>query len=134
VIEKARKQLLIYNDNVSDKLMLRLLRERADAGVEIRVIGKLAKNIPGVSARKLSDMRLHVRALISDGTTAFVGSQGLRKPEMDERREIGLVVKDARIAKKMHAVFEADWALTKGPKTQADDEDDSDLTGEAAAG
>ena len=134
VIEKARKQLLIYNDNVSDKLMLRLLRERADAGVEIRVIGKLAKNIPGVSARKLSDMRLHVRALISDGTTAFVGSQGLRKPEMDERREIGLIVKDARIAKKMHAVFEADWALTKGPKTQADDEDDSDLTGEAAAG
>jgi len=34
----------------------------------------------------------------------------------------------------MQAVFEADWALTKGPKTQADDEDDSDLTGEAAAG
>ena len=46
-------------------------------------------------------MRLHVRALISDGTTAFVGSQGLRKPEMDERREVGLIVKDARIAKKM---------------------------------
>ena len=47
VIEKARKQLLIYNDNISDKLMLRLLRERADAGVEIRVIGKLAKTHPG---------------------------------------------------------------------------------------
>ena len=61
-----------------------------------------------------------------------MGSQGLRKPEMDERREVGLIVKDARIAKKMLAVFEADWALTKGPKMEADDEKD-DVT-EAAAG
>ena len=133
MIEKTRRQLLIYNDNISDKLMLRLLRERAAAGVEIRVIGKLAKSVPGITARKLSDMRLHVRALISDGTTAFVGSQGLRKPEMDERREVGLIVKDSRIAKKIRAVFEADWALAKGPKVEPDDETD-DLTGEAAAG
>ena len=128
LISKARKQLLIYSENISDKLILRLLRERAAAGVEIRVIGKLAKNIDGVSARKLADMRLHVRALIADGTTGFVGSQGLRKPELDERREIGLIVKDSRIAKKMQAVFEEDWALTKGPKN-ADDEEE-DVTGE----
>lgn len=133
MIEKARKQLLIYNDNISDKLMLRLLRERAADGVEIRVIGKLAKSVPGVTARKLSDMRLHVRALISDSTTVFVGSQGLRKPEMDERREVGLIVKDSRIAKKMETVFEADWALAKGPKAEAATDDD-DATGEAAAG
>jgi phosphatidylserine/phosphatidylglycerophosphate/cardiolipin synthase-like enzyme len=133
MIEKARKQLLIYNDNISDKLILRLLRERAADGVKIRVIGKLAKDVPGITARKLSDMRLHVRALISDGTTVFVGSQGLRKPEMDERREVGLIVKDSRIAKKIQAVFEADWALGKGPKAETDDETD-DLTGEAAAG
>jgi phosphatidylserine/phosphatidylglycerophosphate/cardiolipin synthase-like enzyme len=133
MIEKARKQLLIYNDSISDKLILRLLRERAADGVKIRVIGKLAKDVPGITARKLSDMRLHVRALISDGTTVFVGSQGLRKPEMDERREVGLIVKDSRIAKKIQAVFEADWALGKGPKAETDDETD-DLTGEAAAG
>jgi phosphatidylserine/phosphatidylglycerophosphate/cardiolipin synthase-like enzyme len=135
VIEKTRKQLLIYNDNISDKLMLRLIRERAADGVEIRVIGKLAKNIPGITTRKLSDLRLHVRALISDGATAFIGSQGLRKPEMDERREIGLIVKDSRIARRMRDVFEADWALTKGPKNEAAGENDSDVTEkEAAAG
>lgn len=131
VIEKTRKQLLIYSDNVSDKLMLRLLRERAAAGVEIRVIGKMAKPVPGVLTRKLADMRLHVRALISDGTTVFVGSQGLRKPELDERREIGLIARDARLAKKMRAVFEADWALTKAPKNEADE---MATAAEAAAG
>jgi phosphatidylserine/phosphatidylglycerophosphate/cardiolipin synthase-like enzyme len=121
IIEKTRKQLLIYSDNISDKLMLRLIRERAADGVEIRVIGKMAKEIPGVSVRKLADMRLHVRALISDGTTVFVGSQGLRKPELDERREIGLIAKDTRLAKKVRAVFESDWALTKGPKSETDE-------------
>lgn len=133
LISKARKQLLIYSENISDKLILRLLRERAADGVEIRVIGKLAKDVPGVTARKLTDIRLHVRAIISDGTTAFVGSQGLRKPELDERREIGLIVKDTRIARKMQSVFEADWALTKGPKAHAD-EDEDEATEEASAG
>ena len=127
LIAKARRQLLIYSENISDKLILRLLRERAGEGVEIRVIGKLAKTIPGVAYRKLADMRLHVRAIIADGTTAFVGSQGLRKPELDERREIGLIVKDSRIAKKMQDVFEADWALAKGPK-DATDEDEAKAT------
>ena len=32
LIGKARKQLLIYDERISDKLILRLLRERADAG------------------------------------------------------------------------------------------------------
>ena len=65
---------------------------------------------------------LHVRAIVADGTTAFVGSQGLRKPELDERREIGLIVKDMRIARKIQSVFEADWALTK-PKDEEDEEE-----------
>jgi len=134
LIGKARKQLLIYDDHISDKLILRLFRERVAAGVEIRVIGKVEKNIPGVATRKLSDMRLHVRAVICDGTTAFVGSQGLRKPELDERREIGVIVKDSRITRKMQAVFEADWALTKASKNETGNEKERDLTEEVAAG
>jgi cardiolipin synthase len=134
MLATARRQLLIYSENISDKLILRLLRERASEGVEIRVIGKLAKAIPGVASRKLADMRLHVRAIIADGTTAFVGSQGLRKPELDERREIGLVVKDSRIAKKMQDVFEGDWALAKGPKDATDEDEEKTTAKEVSAG
>jgi phosphatidylserine/phosphatidylglycerophosphate/cardiolipin synthase-like enzyme len=54
-------------------------------------------------------MRLHVRAIVRDGTTAFVGSQSLRKLELDGRREVGVIVTDARIAKKIQSVFETDW-------------------------
>jgi cardiolipin synthase A/B len=111
-IKKAKKQILIYDAKVSDRLMLRLLGERANAGVEIRMFGKVGKGASGIEARKLPDLRLHVRAIICDGTSAFLGSQSLRKQELDGRREVGVIVRDSRVARKMRAVFEADWAHT----------------------
>ena len=45
---------------------------------------------PGIEERKLASMRLHVRAIVRDGTRAFVGSQSLRKDELENRREVGL--------------------------------------------
>jgi phosphatidylserine/phosphatidylglycerophosphate/cardiolipin synthase-like enzyme len=115
-IKKAKKELLIYDAKVSDRLMLRLLAERAKAGVEIRMFGKLGKGAAGIEARKLPDMRLHVRAIVRDGAAAFIGSQSLRKLELDGRREVGIIVSDERVAKKIRDVFEADWALTPEAK------------------
>jgi cardiolipin synthase len=108
-VRSAKKQLLLYDQKVSDNLIQRVLTERAKAGVEIRIIGSLEKAIDGVKVRKLTDMRLHVRAIVRDGETAFVGSQSLRKLELDGRREVGVVVNDARVAKQIAAVFEEDW-------------------------
>jgi len=115
-IKKAKKELLIYDAKVSDRLMLRLLAERAKSGIEIRMFGKTGKGATGIEARKLPDLRLHVRAIIRDGEAAFVGSQSLRKLELDGRREIGVIVGDETIAKKMREVFEADWAQTAETK------------------
>jgi cardiolipin synthase A/B len=109
-IRGARKELLIYDEQVTDKLIQRVLQDRARRGVEVRIIGKLEKPIPGVETRKLPDLRLHVRAMVRDGATAFLGSQSLRKPELDARREIGVIVKDSRVARKIKAVFDSDWA------------------------
>ena len=114
----AKKQLLIYNVKVSDRMMLRTLAERQKAGVEIRIIGKIDKSMPGVDVRKLAGMRLHVRAIVRDGTTAFVGSQSLRKLELDGRREVGVIVTDTRIAKKIQSVFETDWEESGGTTAQ----------------
>jgi phosphatidylserine/phosphatidylglycerophosphate/cardiolipin synthase-like enzyme len=113
-IRGAKKQLLIYDEKVSDNVIQRLLAGRAKAGVEVRVIGKLEKAIEGIGVRKLAGMRLHVRAMMRDGRSAFVGSQSLRRLELDGRREVGLIVNDTRITKKMIAVFEKDWAASDG--------------------
>lgn len=121
-IKKAKNQLLIYDTKVSDRLMLRLLAERAKAGVEIRMFGKTGKGASGIVARKLPDLRLHVRAIIRDGTSAFMGSQSLRKLELDGRREVGVIIRDSRVARQMRGVFDADWAQTP-EAAQASDED-----------
>jgi phosphatidylserine/phosphatidylglycerophosphate/cardiolipin synthase-like enzyme len=117
-IKGAQKQLLIYDEKVSDNQMQRALAERVKAGVEVRVIGKVEKNLDGVESRKLPDLRLHVRAIVRDGTDAFVGSQSLRKLELDGRREVGVIVNDTGIAKQMQDVFERDWG-SKASKSDA---------------
>jgi phosphatidylserine/phosphatidylglycerophosphate/cardiolipin synthase-like enzyme len=55
-------------------------------------------------------MRLHVRAIIRDGTRAFVGSQSLRTDELQNRREVGLLISNPSVTRKIMQVFEADWA------------------------
>ena len=118
-IKGAKKQLLIYDAKVTDNGIQKLLQERVKAGVEIRILGKLEKAIDKVESRKLSSMRLHVRAMIRDGNSAFIGSQSLRKLELDKRREVGVLISNTAIAKKMQAVFEADWKASAPAKANA---------------
>ncbi|HET7694263.1 MAG TPA: phospholipase D-like domain-containing protein [Vicinamibacterales bacterium] len=108
-IKGAKQQLLIYDAQVSDNGIQKLLQERADAGVEIRILGKLEKSLDGVKVRKLSDLRLHVRAIVRDAREAFIGSQSLRRLELDGRREVGVIIKNGTIVRRIQAVFEADW-------------------------
>jgi len=39
-----------------------------------------------------------------------VGSQSLRTAELDARREVGIIIDDAKSVAKLIAVFEADWS------------------------
>jgi len=108
----ARKQLLVYDPKLTDATMIRILQERVSAGVSVRILGKLGKRGAGLTAEKFPGKRLHVRAIVRDGRQAFVGSQGLRKLELDGRREVGLIVTDPKVVARMAAVFEADWSET----------------------
>jgi phosphatidylserine/phosphatidylglycerophosphate/cardiolipin synthase-like enzyme len=110
-LKRAKKQLLVYDPQISDKEMIRVLQERSKAGVDVRVIGKISGR-SGVAAQKLTRMRLHTRTIIRDGRQAFVGSQSLRPAELDSRRELGLIVRDAKIVKRLLATFESDWSTT----------------------
>ena len=112
-LKRARKQLLIYDPKISDRQMLNILRERTRAGVEIRVLGRVVARFD-LEARKLVPMRLHTRTIIRDGHQAFVGSQSLRGPELDSRRELGLIVRNAKTVKRLMETFESDWKHSDG--------------------
>ncbi len=124
-IKGAKKQLLIYDPKVSDQAMLRLLNDRVKAGVDVRIIGKLGSGKTALTAEKYPGKRLHVRAIIRDGRRAFVGSQSLRKLELDRRREVGAIVKDRSIVKQLAVVFEDDWSRTEAGQRAAKSSGDS---------
>jgi phosphatidylserine/phosphatidylglycerophosphate/cardiolipin synthase-like enzyme len=109
----------VYDPKVSDPGMLRLLAERMHAGVDVRIIGKLGGKCSPLISERYPGRRLHVRAMIRDGNRAFLGSQSLRRLELESRREVGVIVTDSSMVKQMRDVFEEDWALTESGKRAA---------------
>ena len=108
-IRGARHELAIYDAKIHDPAMIKLLKERAARGVQVRVLGNLKGKDGGIATRQPA-MRMHVRAIVRDGTRAFVGSQSLRKDELENRREVGLIITNPTVARKLLQIFEADWA------------------------
>jgi phosphatidylserine/phosphatidylglycerophosphate/cardiolipin synthase-like enzyme len=117
-LQGAKTQLLIYDPKISDPEMLRILHDRAKAGVEIKIIGTVAGRT-GFDVQKLGGTRLHTRTIIRDRQQAFVGSQSLRRAELDSRREVGLIVRDAPVVRKLIETFEGDWTSTSASKALA---------------
>jgi phosphatidylserine/phosphatidylglycerophosphate/cardiolipin synthase-like enzyme len=109
-VSGARRHLAVYDARLLDRQFLKLFQERAAAGVRIQIIGRTAKLPPEIEVRALKGLRLHVRAIVRDGTRAFVGSQSLRPLELDRRREVGLIITNPAVARRMLAVFDEDWA------------------------
>jgi phosphatidylserine/phosphatidylglycerophosphate/cardiolipin synthase-like enzyme len=87
--------------------------------VSVRVIGKLTQTIAGLAATKGPRLRLHVRAIVRDRKGLFIGSQSLRRPQIDGRREIGLIVNETKIAASVARVFEQDWEDSTPKSTPA---------------
>jgi phosphatidylserine/phosphatidylglycerophosphate/cardiolipin synthase-like enzyme len=111
-IKRSKKSLVIWDPKLTDPQMIRLLSQRAKTGVDIRVIGKVAKRAGALRVQR-PPSRLHVRAAVRDGSEAFVGSQSLRSLELDGRREVGILSRDPKVAKGIADLFEADWAKTE---------------------
>jgi cardiolipin synthase len=118
LLRGAKEQLLIYEVRITDNAMVRILKERAKAGVMIRVMGKLQKKDLDAQIEKFPG-KLHARVIIQDGRRAFVGSQSLRRLELDERREVGVIVTDPQIVRQLVSTFESDWAETDSGKKAA---------------
>jgi cardiolipin synthase A/B len=117
-IKRATQELLIYDPKINDRAMIELIDRRARAGVRVRILGKL-KNAPRADNLHVEDFpreRLHVRAIIRDGRQAFIGSQSLGTRELDDRREVGIIVRDRKVVSRLMTTFDADWALTAAGK------------------
>jgi phosphatidylserine/phosphatidylglycerophosphate/cardiolipin synthase-like enzyme len=114
-IKGARKELLIYDPEISDPSIIRTLEARVRAGVSVRIIGKLKSRTGVLPAPKELHIRLHTRSIIRDGSWAFVGSQSLRPLELDARREVGIIFRDPKTVSRLIKTFEEDWEAKSQP-------------------
>jgi cardiolipin synthase A/B len=115
-IRRTKRELLIYDMNISDDQMIALIKTKAEAGIKVRVLGGVEKKWEkelSWRVRPFKKMKLHVRCLIRDRQAAFVGSQSLRKLELDERREVGLITKDRRTVGQIARTFASDWKTNR---------------------
>jgi cardiolipin synthase A/B len=124
-LKRAKKSLLIFDPKISDKEMMSILNARAKAGVEIRVIGRIAARSEW-AVRKPTSMRLHTRTIIRDHHQAFIGSQSLRSAELDARRELGLIIHEPKIIKMLTDTFESDWAAHEATKDRKIEEEEEE--------
>ena len=107
-IDEAKKQLLMYEMKISDPEFVGLLNEKISQGLDVRVIGQGSVRGRSLPIRVMPT-RLHARAILRDGASAFLGSQSLRKLELEVRREVGIIFHDKTIVKKMVSIFDTDW-------------------------
>lgn len=108
-IRGAKKELLIYDPEISDPAILRLLQAKAKAGVTVSIIGKVTATSTTLPEPRRLRMRLHTRSIVRDGSWAFVGSQSLRTLELDSRREIGIIFRDPKVVSQIAKTFREDW-------------------------
>lgn len=57
--------------------------------------------------------KLHAKLIMKDGESAIIGSMNIHRRAFDERRELGIMIKDRPLIEKLHAQFEEDWKLTE---------------------
>jgi cardiolipin synthase len=120
-IKRAKSEILIYDPRISDPAMIRLLENRFDANVSVRIIGRLASKKSPLPVRRFGKMRLHTRSIIRDRKSVFIGSQSLRELELDGRREVGVICNHRAVVAAMLNVFEEDWAASEQSKATNED-------------
>jgi phosphatidylserine/phosphatidylglycerophosphate/cardiolipin synthase-like enzyme len=110
--------VLVYDVNIQDPESTKLLKQLAADGVDVRVLGKFKGAGDTIGVRPLKPLRLHARTIIRDGSRAFVGSQSLRRPELNQRREVGVIITNVAVARKLRDIFEADWLDSAASKEE----------------
>lgn len=118
LIRRAKKELLIYDPRISDAEVLKALSERAKKGIDVRIIGEVSRKSQHLHVQPMGGFRLHTRTIIRDQREAFVGSQSLRKAELDGRREVGIIVRDKKVVSGLIDTFEADWGVKPGDEPE----------------
>jgi len=125
-IDGARESLLLEQESTQDHEALQHLAGAARRGVDVRIItppddgesdpnraGRRQLAGAGALVRTLEAPKVHAKTLVADGARAIVGSANLTSSALDNNRELGVVVLEPEIVRRMVETFETDWARAR---------------------
>jgi cardiolipin synthase A/B len=125
-IDGARESLLLEQESTQDHEVLQHLAGAARRGVDVRIItppdedqsdpnrpGRRQLASAGAMVRTLETPKMHAKTLVADGARAIVGSANLTSSSLENNRELGVLVVEPEIIRRMVATFEKDWARAR---------------------
>ena len=112
LLSSADRSIRILDAKVEDQQVMGVLLRKASTGCDVRIISRdtfYDSVVPNFHVKKLARFKLHAKCVIVDGVRFFVGSQNLRAVSLDRRREVGIIVEDDGLARRIERVFDEDW-------------------------
>jgi phosphatidylserine/phosphatidylglycerophosphate/cardiolipin synthase-like enzyme len=123
LIASAKATLIIESMQLADKEIRGAVAARRKAGVAVRVIlaapSWISSNTyaasflkgEGIDARWIYKPGIHSKAIVADGSTAYVGSVNFSYTSLTKNREVGLIFSDGAAIKRLTTTFAKDWAV-----------------------
>ena len=123
LIDGAARSLDLYAEVIRDEEVLVAI-ERAEArGVAVRLLvspeygdddrgtdERTRLAAAGVEIRFTRGLYVHAKAILIDGSVAWIGSQNFTATSLDDNREVGIVLDDPANVGRIRGIFELDFA------------------------
>jgi cardiolipin synthase len=125
-IDRAKKSIEIQHPKYVDLAILERITEAFARGVKVRVLCsgthgvrawdrvetfsslRLLQKI-GVPVHRMKRPKLHAKLIVVDDRLVFTGSMNIHHRAFDERRELGIILDDEAIVKRLVKTFHDDW-------------------------
>jgi cardiolipin synthase A/B len=124
-IRSAKKELDIYNEEMSDQRIITALTNAVKSGVAVKIImtyqtaWKNAFQELKNSGAELhlfhgeKGLYIHAKMILADQTSAFLGSENFSYGSLDQNRELGIFISNPAILNSLFQTFSKDWQNAK---------------------
>lgn len=92
---------------------VQIILPRPTGGRDSNAVGRSKVIQEGVKVRELRNPYVHAKVIVVDGREAFIGSENISTPSLDQNREVGLLLGDPTTVRQLEATFQRDWEASQ---------------------
>lgn len=122
LLQSATDSIEMYVHNFSDERIEKILVEKKNAGVKVKIIfpdlKKVASNAEiidrlqtyGIEVKVIDTPEIHAKSILVDKKYLYVGSINFSPSSIEKNREIGMLLKNREILKQFWEIFLKDFS------------------------